>query len=55
MLVGSRSVGRPRERWIEAVKECLRKGDLDVRQVKRVVQDRSELGGLWGGGMNPRT
>ena len=28
---GSRSVGRPRKRWIDTVKECLRKRGLDVR------------------------
>ena len=27
---GSRSVGRPRKRWTGTVKECLRKGGLDV-------------------------
>ena len=37
---GSRSVGRPRKRWIDAVKECLRKRGLDVRQARRMVQDR---------------
>ena len=30
--VGSRSVGRPRKRWINALKDCLRKIGLDVRQ-----------------------
>ena len=29
---GSRSVGRPRKRWIDTVKECLKKKGLDVRQ-----------------------
>ena len=29
---GSRSVGRPRKRWINTVKDCLKKRDLDVRQ-----------------------
>ena len=28
---GNRSVGRPRERWIDIVKEFLRKRGLDVR------------------------
>ena len=50
---GSRSVGRPRKRWIDAVKECLRKRGLDVRQARRMVQDRSEWwgfvrGNAWG-------
>ena len=31
--IGSnRSVGRPRKRWIDTVKRCLRKRVLDVRQ-----------------------
>ena len=36
------SVGMPRKRWIDTVKECLRKRGLDVREAARVVQDRSE-------------
>ena len=32
---GSRSVGRPRKRWIDTVKECLKKRGLDIRQAKR--------------------
>ena len=39
---GSRSVGRSRKRWIDTVKDCLRKRDLDVRQTRRMVQNRSE-------------
>ena len=35
--VGSRSVGRPWKRWIDAMKECLRKRSLDVRQAMRMV------------------
>ena len=57
---GSRSVGRPRKRWIDTVKECLRKRGLDVRQARRMVQNRSEWrgfvrGNAWGvaWGMNP--
>ena len=57
---GSRSVGRPRKRWIDTVKECLRKRGLDVRQTRRMVQDRGEWWGFvrrnaWGvaRGMNP--
>ena len=38
---GSRSVGRPRKRCIYTAKECLRKRGLDVRQARRMVQDRS--------------
>ena len=36
---GRRSVGRPRERWIDNVKDCLRKRGLDVRQARRMVHD----------------
>ena len=39
---GSRSVGRPRKRWADTVKDCLRKRCLDVRQARRMVQDKSE-------------
>ena len=56
---GSRSVGRPRKRWVDTVQDCLRKG-LDVKQARRMVQDRSEWrefvkGNAWGSaqGMNP--
>ena len=56
---GSRSVSR--KRWIDTVKECLKKRGLDVRQARRMVQDRSEWrvfvrGNAWGiaRGMNPR-
>ena len=34
---GSSSVG-----WIDTVKECFRKRGLDVRQARRMVQDRRE-------------
>ena len=59
---GSRSVDRLQKRWIDTAKECLRKRGLDVRQAKRMVQDRSEYrvfvrGNAWGvaRGMNPLT
>ena len=57
---GRRSVGRPWKRWIDTVKEYLKKRGLNVRQPRRMVQDRSEWqgfvrGNAWGivGGMNP--
>ena len=57
---GSRSVGRPQKRWIDTVKECLKKRGLDIRQARRIVQDRSEWqefvrGIAWGvaWGINP--
>ena len=47
------SVGKPWKRWIDTVKECLRKRGLDVKQARRMVQDRSEwwrfvMGNTWG-------
>ena len=57
---GIRSVGKSRKRWIDTVKECLRKRGLDVRQARRMIQDRNEWrgfvrGNAWGiaRGMNP--
>ena len=38
----SRSVGRPRKRWIDSMKDSLMKRGLDVRQARRMVQDRSD-------------
>ena len=39
-------VGRTQKRWIDIVKECLRKRGLDVRQARRMVQDRSDCQGF---------
>ena len=57
---GSHSLGRPRRRWIDTVKEWLMKRRLDGRQATRMVQDRSEWRGFargssWGiaRGVNP--
>ena len=45
----SRSVGRPRKRWIYTMKDCLKKRGLDVRQAWRMVHDRSVWWGfIWG-------
>ena len=55
-IAGSRSAGRPRKKWIDMVKECLRKRGVNIRQAKRMVQDRSKWrGNAWGvaRGMNP--
>ena len=38
---GSHSVCWPRKRWIDTVKEGLKKRGLDVRQARRMVNDRS--------------
>ena len=60
MCTGSQSVGRPQKRWIDTMKECLRKRGMDVRQARRIVQKGSEWlgfvrGKAWGiaWGMNP--
>ena len=46
---GILSAGRSRKRWIDTMKECLMKKGLDVRQARRLVQDRSEWRGfVWG-------
>ena len=39
--VSSRSVGRLQKRWIDAVKYCLKKKSLDVRQARRMAHDIS--------------
>ena len=38
VCAGTRSVGRPRKRWIDNMKECLRKRGLGVRQARRMVR-----------------
>ena len=43
---GSHSVGRPRKRWNDTVKECSRKRGLDVRRARRMVEDKSEWRGF---------
>ena len=46
---GSRSVGRLQKTRIDTVKERLKKRGLDVRQARRMVQDRSEWQGFVSG------
>ena len=60
-FAGSHSLGRPRKRWNDNVKDCLKKRGLDVRQARRIVHDRNVWwwfvrGNGWGvaEGMNPR-
>ena len=43
---GTRSMGKPRKRWIDTVKECLKRRGLDVRQARRMVQDRNKWWGF---------
>ena len=50
---GSHSMGRPCKRWIDTMKDCLKKRGLDIRQARRMVQNRSEWwrfvrGNVWG-------
>ena len=40
---GSPSGGMPRKKWIDTVKDCLKKRGLDVRQARRMVHDRSMI------------
>ena len=40
MLVVGQWVGRSRKRWIDTVKDCLKKRGSDVRQARRMVHDR---------------
>ena len=37
---GSWSVGRLRKRWIDTMKDCLKKRGLDVKQAMRMLHDR---------------
>ena len=37
---GSRSVSRPRKKWIDTMKECLKKRVLEISQTRRMVSDR---------------
>ena len=43
---GSRSVGRSQKRWNDTMKECIMKIGLNVRQARRMVQNRSEWRGF---------
>ena len=50
---GSCSVDRPRKRWIDNVKNCLKKRGFDVRPARRMAHDRSVwqgfvMGNRWG-------
>ena len=42
---GSHSVGRSQKKWIDTMRKCLKKGGLDIRQARRMVQNRSEWQG----------
>ena len=43
---GARIRGRPRKRWIESVRECLRERGLNELQAGRVVFDRKKMVGV---------
>ena len=46
VCAGSWSVGRLQKRWTDTMKECLRKICLDVRQVRRMVQNKRKWQGF---------
>ena len=48
---GSRLVGRPRKRWTDNMKDCLKKTGLNVRHARIMVYDRSVWRGFFEGGM----
>ena len=52
---GSHSVSRPRKRWIDTVQESLRRRSLDVRQARRMVNDKSVWQGFCEGECTNRT
>ena len=49
-----RSVGRPRKRWFDTRKDCLRKKGLDVGQARRMVVVRERECMVHSPGMNLR-
>ena len=42
----STSVGSPRKRWTDTIKDCLRKRGFYVRHARSMVHDRSEWRGF---------
>src|SRR5678815_1751450 len=49
--VGNRPAGRPKEKWIESVKECLEERNVSLAEARRKMHNRSEwrsfVRGLW--------
>ena len=45
LCAGSHLLDRLRKRWIDTLKDCLKKRGLDVMQTRRMVHDRSEWRG----------
>src|SRR5678816_372829 len=43
---GNRPAGRPKEKWIESVKECLKERNVSLAEARRKVQNRSEWRGF---------
>ena len=39
-------IGRPQQRWIDSVNDCLKKRGLNVGLVKRMVRDSSKWRGF---------
>ena len=48
VCAGNCSEGRMQKRWIDSVKDCLKKRGLNVRQARRMVKDRSVRRNAWG-------
>ena len=46
VYVGECAGSRSRKRWIDTVKDCLKKTGLNISQARRIVYDRSEWWGL---------
>ena len=46
MVYVGKCVGGPRNRWIDTVKERLKKRSLDVSHARRMVHDRSVARGM---------
>ena len=42
----SHSVGRPRKRWVDTVKDCFKRRSLDVSQEERMVHHKREWRGF---------
>ena len=45
-MEGNRGRGRPQRRWIDTVKDCLKKRGMDIREARRMLHDCSVWRGL---------
>ena len=44
--VGKKPVGRPKKRWIELVRDCLKERNVSMDEARRMVLDRNEWRGF---------